>query len=595
MSIDDVTAVSPRVQYVAAAAQTVFDYPFQIFAATDIIVDVDGTTKANAQDYTVDVDGSNVFTGTLTFVDAMAGGEIVTIYRSTTLERLVDYQSNGPLASSALNDDLDKLTVISQELDAAIKRCLRLPITADVADADIELLPANYAGKYLSFDNKGKPTPAALSSTTMTQAIIGGLLFPQNAAETAASVTPTASYEHYGRGKRYGIAADGVTDDRTALVAAIAQANQNGEPVLLPAGTILVGSSFTIPANVVIRGAGRNRTTIKRGFTGDFITSAGAYHVLEDLTIEGDTATRGAGRGILMPATTPGAIHSRIVVKNFVESCLEFAGDGGSTFRAVGCNYETTGAVLSVGAVKVAGTDSAATSRHFIGCESSGCTLYDFGNCDDLYVIGGYTGGVIFGTGASKVLMSSVRIAGTGPSTIKGGSHRFPGCVFAYTPVVDASGANVDLTGAECAGNTVTNSGSSTRYFGYTSYTPTLTADTTAPTIGNGTMNGLAHRKWNAAQAVINITWGSTSTFGSGQWYFSLPYPDVSSYKYIGRAFMKDASTGFVYEGLACSIAGSQKVQVFMAGGTGTVLSPSTPFTWAQGDELRIQIDYDAS
>ena len=58
-SIDNVTDVSPRVQYTAAAAQTDFDYAFPIFAGADLTVDVDGVTKTLTTDYTVSGAGND--------------------------------------------------------------------------------------------------------------------------------------------------------------------------------------------------------------------------------------------------------------------------------------------------------------------------------------------------------------------------------------------------------------------------------------------------------------------------------------------------------------------------------------------------------
>ena len=86
MSIDTVNDLPPRVQYVATAAQTDFDYPFPIFADADLVVDVDGVTQALATDYTVTGEGDDAG-GTVTFLVAMAGSEIVTIYRSMAIER----------------------------------------------------------------------------------------------------------------------------------------------------------------------------------------------------------------------------------------------------------------------------------------------------------------------------------------------------------------------------------------------------------------------------------------------------------------------------------------------------------------------------
>lgn len=223
-SIDDVTDLGARVQYTAAAAQTTFDYPFPIFEDTDLVVDIDGTTKTLTTHYTVTSAGNDTG-GTIVLVTAATGGEIVTIYRQVDITRTTDFQQNGPWGSSSTNDQLDKLTVIAQDLNAAIKRCLRIPITAEVADDDISLTVANWANKYLTFDSDGKPAPAALSSSTMTQASIGNLIYPRSQAEIDASVTPTNYFYNYGDVRRYGALGDGASDDTTACQQALSSNN----------------------------------------------------------------------------------------------------------------------------------------------------------------------------------------------------------------------------------------------------------------------------------------------------------------------------------------------------------------------------------
>ena len=61
----------------------------------------------------------------------------------------------------------------------------------------------------------------------------------------------------------YGVVADGVTDDTSAMQAAAAYASENKFNLTLPAGTIMV-SSFRIPSNIWVKGVGIDRTIIKQ-------------------------------------------------------------------------------------------------------------------------------------------------------------------------------------------------------------------------------------------------------------------------------------------------------------------------------------------
>ena len=55
------------------------------------------------------------------------------------------------------------------------------------------------------------------------------------------------------------------------------------------------------------------------------------------------------------------------------------------------------------------------------------------------------------------------------------------------------------------------------------SYTPVWTASTTNPAIGNGSINGMWRRNGDHMEGSLFLAAGSTTTFGSGTYYFSLP------------------------------------------------------------------------
>jgi hypothetical protein len=57
----------------------------------------------------------------------------------------------------------------------------------------------------------------------------------------------------------------------------------------------------------------------------------------------------------------------------------------------------------------------------------------------------------------------------------------------------------------------------------WTSYTPTWSASTTNPTLGNGTMVGFYDQVGKTVDFVMRITFGTTTTAGTGNYTFSLP------------------------------------------------------------------------
>jgi hypothetical protein len=234
MSIDDVTDLTPLVRYVASAAQTVFAYPFPIFDDADLVILVDDVEQTLTTDYTVDGAGDDLG-GDVTFGSAMSGGEIVTIYRDTVIERTADFQQNGPIASVTTNDELDKIYIIAQELKAKIGRAIRFPFTAAQTSEAAELTPiSNWFSKFLYIGSTGLLEAAATISgvVALTQSLIGQLLNPTGADEVALGITPTNHWYKKGNVDRYGTnAVPGTTDMSVAFQTAINYGRGTGKEV----------------------------------------------------------------------------------------------------------------------------------------------------------------------------------------------------------------------------------------------------------------------------------------------------------------------------------------------------------------------------
>ena len=64
-----------------------------------------------------------------------------------------------------------------------------------------------------------------------------------------------------------------------------------------------------------------------------------------------------------------------------------------------------------------------------------------------------------------------------------------------------------------------------TQQAAWTAYTPTWTSTGTAPSKGNGTLVGYYGKVGRVVTAKIALTSGSTTTFGTGAYLFSLPLP----------------------------------------------------------------------
>lgn len=90
----------------------------------------------------------------------------------------------------------------------------------------------------------------------LTAAAIGALIYPQTAAEIAASVTPTSFVYPEGDIRRYG-AATGASDNSGPINSALAVSAQGGQPAYIPRGTWKITSTVACAGACSMRGDGQ--------------------------------------------------------------------------------------------------------------------------------------------------------------------------------------------------------------------------------------------------------------------------------------------------------------------------------------------------
>ena len=126
------------------------------------------------------------------------------------------------------------------------------------------------------------------------------------------------------------------------------------------------------------------------------------------------------------------------------------------------------------------------------------------------------------------------------------------------------------------------------------SYTVSWTAATTNPSIGNGILSGRYIRVGNLVIATIYLSFGSTSSVGSGIWLFSFPITPASDALNCvsGSWGINDLGTnnfnGFVRYGGATYITLPYIGSPFYVGA-------NYPMTWASGDKLWAFFIYEAA
>lgn len=132
----------------------------------------------------------------------------------------------------------------------------------------------------------------------------------------------------------------------------------------------------------------------------------------------------------------------------------------------------------------------------------------------------------------------------------------------------------------------------------WTSYATSWTTTGTAPAIGNGTIVSRYQRYGRGINLFISLQPGTTTTFGTGEFRFSLPVtqatsPGASGF-FSGDGFGLDAGTAF-YMGVSIIDNTNNFVRVAKGDGTLNFWQSNQPFTWGNADSLNISVLYEAS
>jgi hypothetical protein len=128
----------------------------------------------------------------------------------------------------------------------------------------------------------------------------------------------------------------------------------------------------------------------------------------------------------------------------------------------------------------------------------------------------------------------------------------------------------------------------------WSTYTPTWTASTTNPSLGDGTLTGRYKAIGKTVFVKIHMQAGSSTTFGSGHWKFSLPVAAYSGNSAILSATFLDNGTQW-YAALATNEYDSNTAYVVPITTASGPVGPTAPFTWTTSDLLTICGSYESA
>lgn len=359
-----VSSTTSRKTFAGNGATTAFDTsPLVFFVDTDLqiylTVSATGvsTLKTETTDYTVA--GGSGSTGTVTMIVAPPTGTTLVIVRLVPETQGTHLVNNDNSDAGVLETALDRLTMITQQLDSNTSRVLHQPAGDAVTIGDLPNVVAR-ASMFLAFDASGNPIAAA---------------------GTSANLTPVSSYINTILGAATAAAA------RTVL--GISDPGFSTGDVKLTIKTT-ADSGWVLMSDKTIGDASSGATERANADT------AALFTLLYGLTADADCAVSG-GRGA--SAAADYAAHKTIALPKALGRALATYGSGsGLTARALAHVVGEETHVLTLAEMaahthgqqassavgggtsdiaKVAGNDSAATATRFATASAGSDTAHN--------------------------------------------------------------------------------------------------------------------------------------------------------------------------------------------------------------------------
>ncbi|MET9088151.1 hypothetical protein ABZX77_40780 [Streptomyces sp. NPDC004237] len=131
----------------------------------------------------------------------------------------------------------------------------------------------------------------------------------------------------------------------------------------------------------------------------------------------------------------------------------------------------------------------------------------------------------------------------------------------------------------------------------WTAYTPVWTSTGTAPAIVNGTLTGRYMKVGRTVTCEINLVAGSSTTFGTGNYSWSLPVTAASSgMAIVGSSMLLgvDRWNGSIVVSSAATTVGAF-VPISATNTRSNFITSTQPETLASGAQIRLTFQYEAA
>jgi len=283
----NINAVTRRVVFSGSAGTGPYAFTFEILDENDIAVYFNATLLTLTTDYTVSINANG--TGSVTIVvgtnvpTTPDGDDSITIVGARDIERTTDFVTAGDFRASAINEQLDALTIFDQQISERVDRSIIAPVT-DPTTIDMTLpAKADRLGKALLFNSSTGNPEAGPTATEITNA----QTYATNASNSASAASASAS------------AASSSASAASSSASAAATSETNAEAVA-------TGISFTFNATTTMAdpGAGvfrMNNATVASvtSIAFDATSAESGNPDVSDFIATWDDVTNATGSGVL--------------------------------------------------------------------------------------------------------------------------------------------------------------------------------------------------------------------------------------------------------------------------------------------------------
>lgn len=300
--------IAPIIRLVGNSIQTIFEFPFPIFASEDLSVYINGAQQTNG--YSVH-HSDEVTGGYITFEIPPMTGHVITLERRMPFERLTDFIEGGDFSANAINTELDFLVAGLQQIERDQSPMLRFNPHENSA---VNIIPdkAIRANKALGFDGDGNPVAIPLN---------GSMAQPDFITTGVGAVTRTTTdkLNEQVSVKDFGAIGDGIADDTLAFQHALTAS----KTVFVPKGIYRIISTITLTDGQSLVGVG-DSSEIKTTLAIPLIHIGGSYNRITNLKLFGGDI------GLKFAGITGPCVHNAIVDVSTWQAQTGILLDGGT-------------------------------------------------------------------------------------------------------------------------------------------------------------------------------------------------------------------------------------------------------------------------